>query len=300
MIRCMYKINPDYPLVWRTPTSLQIGVDNPHVVLAKIYPSEERFITALQSGFGDVSLPTVSEECGMTSAETDGLLLALNSALLPQSGPGLSANRYRISLDGTGPFVDSVGLLLIGIGHTVVKTSAAVSPRCDLAIVVGEYVIEPSRIGGWLRKNVPHLPVVFSDQNVRIGPFLGATPESQANLLDFPCSQCIELHHRDRDDCWPAMASQLAGKPAPSNTALLRAEVSALIARWISSRESVSIAPNTSLNIAVKTGEIQEITFELHPDCACQALPRNVSVLGSMHGQFPVAPTREKVASLLV
>lgn len=300
MIRCMYKINPEYPLVWRTPTSLQIGVDNPHVVLPQIYPSEERFITALQSGFADVSLPTISEECGMTTAETAALLSALGPALLPRSGLGIPSPSYRISLDGNGPFSDTVGILLIGMGHKVVKASADLSLRCDLAIVVGEYVIEPSRISGWVRNNIPHLPVVFSDQHVRIGPLLGTPPELNVDLLDLPCSECIELHHRDRDECWAAMASQLAGRPAPSNTALLRAEASALIARWISSRESLPLTHNTGVNIAVTDGEIREITFWLHPDCACQALPRNVSVLGSMHGQYPAVPRREKVASSLV
>lgn len=291
----MYKLNSDVPLIWRTPTSLQIGLDHPRVVLPKLYPAEERMISALRAGFADVSLTAISHECGLTSSESTALMTALGPALLPS----LSQPSWRIALDGSGPFVDTLGLLLIASGHRVVKAGASVAGRCDLAIVVGEYALDPHRPGGWLSRDIPHIPVIFSDESVRIGPLLGGLSRSSGEVEKFPCEQCIELAHRDSDECWVAMISQLVGTPAPSQQPLLGAEVSAVIARLIHTSTGHQINSNTAMKISAVDGTRELVTFALHPDCACQALPRNVSVLGSSHGQSPVVPTIEKVASSL-
>jgi hypothetical protein len=288
----MYKLNSDLPLVWRTPTSLQIGIDHPRVVLPKLYPAEERLLSALRAGIADVSLPAVAKECGLTSAETSALITTLGPAMQPTP----PASSWRIALDGTGPLVDSLGLLLIASGHRVVRASAAVAGKCDLAIVIGEYALEPHRPGSWLSRDVPHLPVVFSDESVRIGPLLGGKTGT-APLENQPCEQCIELEHRDRDECWIAMASQLVRIPALSQTPLVNAEIASLISRWIHNSDSSSISSDTAIRLEARTGKREELTFGLHPDCACQALPRNVSVLGSSHGQFPAVPTTKKAVS---
>ena len=289
----MYKISSDLPLVWRTPTSLQIGIDQPRVVIPKIYPAEERLLTALRAGISDASLPAVAEECGLTPAETSAFMSALAPAFTTQ--PPLPS--WRIALDGAGPLLDTLGLLLIAAGHRVSRASAAVAGKTDLAVVVGEYALDPHRPGGWLSRDIPHLPVVFSDESVRIGPLLGSRVSNDSDLEHFPCEQCIELTHRDQDECWVAMMSQLVSTPAMSQTALVNAEISALIARWIQSSTPHPITHNTAVVIDARTGEKKEVTFALHPDCACQALPRNVSVLGSSHGQSPVVPRTMKVAS---
>ena len=291
----MYKISSDLPLVWRTPTSLQIGIDHPRVMIPKIYPAEERLLSALRAGISDVSLPAVAEECGLTPAESSAFMSVLASAFTTQ--PPIPS--WCIALDGTGPLVDTLGLLLIATGHRVIRASAAFAGKINLAVVVGEYALEPHRPGGWLSRDIPHLPVVFSDESVRIGPLLGSRVSNDSDLEHFPCEQCIELTHRDQDECWVAMMSQLVSTPAMSQTALVNAEISALIARWIQSSTPHPITHNTAVNIDARTGEKKEVTFALHPDCACQALPRNVSVLGSSHGQCLAVPTTRRVASSL-
>jgi hypothetical protein len=289
----MYKLTTEVPLIWRTPTSLQIGLDNPRAVLPKLYPAEERMISALRAGFADASLPAISQECGLTNSESAALLSALGPALVP-SPPRPS---WRIALDGSGPLVDSLGLLLIASGHRVVKASASVASNSNLAIVIGDFALEPHRPGGWLSQEVPHLPVVFSDESVRIGPLLGGRTDSSLNVEKIPCEQCIELTHRDSDESWVAMISQLTRTPAPSHHPLLDAEVNAVIARLIHNPTTHQITSNTALRISAVDGARELVTYALHPDCACQALPRNVSVLGSLHGLSPAVPTIKKVAS---
>ena len=289
----MYKISSDLPLVWRTPTSLQIGIDHPRVVIPHIYPAEERLLSALRAGISDASLPAVAEECGLTPAETSAFI----SALAPVFETQPPSPSWRIALEGTGPLVDTLGLLLIAAGHQVIRANAAIASKTDLAIIVGDFALEPHRPGGWLSRDIPHLPVVFSDESVRIGPLLGSRLGNNSDFEHFPCEQCIELTHRDQDACWVAMMSQLVSTKAMSQTPLVNSEVSSLIARWIQSPASHPISHSTAVVIDARTGEKKDLTFALHPDCACQALPRNVSVLGSSHGQCLAVPTTRRVAS---
>ena len=291
----MYKLNPDLPLIWRTPTSLQIGIDNPRVLLPKLYPAEERMLSALRAGIADASAPAVAHECGLTPSESSALLTALSPALTQTP----RTTSWRIAIDGSGTAVDSLGLLLIASGHRVVRASAAMAGTCDLAIVVGDFALDPYRPGGWLSRDVPHLPVVFSDESVRIGPLLGGRPMGAETAENLPCEQCIELAHRDLDECWVAMVSQLVGTPALTQTPLLNAEVAAVITRWVQSPSAHPLNSNTAVRIDAHSGAREELTFALHPDCACQALPRNVSVLGSSHGRSPAVPRIKKAASSL-
>ena len=55
-------------------------------------------------------------------------------------------------------------------------------------------------------RDVPHLAVVFDDDGARVGPLV----EPGAG----PCLRCLDLGRRDADPAWPAIAAQLAGRPA--------------------------------------------------------------------------------------
>lgn len=288
----MYKLNPDLPLVWRTPTSLQIGVNSVACLLSEVSPGGERLLSLLHKGIGEPSLPLIARECGLSLATARELLTELEPALrVPPRQPSL-----RIALDGQGPFIDQLGTLLVQCGHRVVLASARTAGPADLAIVVGTFALTPHRTGDWLRRGIPHITVCWGDTQVDLSPLLGSTPTAHDDVSRFPCAECLELHHRDEDELWPVIATQVANQPAASLTPLLRTEVSALLCRWISSPGQIPLDSQTGIRITALTGDKEKVTFSLHPDCACQALPRNVSVLGSSRGQFPAAPTTEKVA----
>ncbi|AXE54787.1 hypothetical protein AURUGA1_01106 [Aurantimicrobium sp. MWH-Uga1] len=286
----MYKLNSDLPLLWRTPTSFQIGTSPAEVVVERVYPGEERFLAALQAGISDASLDAVAEECGLSKEQADSFLSRLSPAL----GSNAHQSSLRIALDGSGPFVDSLGLILIGMGHRVIRASALTAGKCELAIVVGDFVLEPHRTSDWLRREIPHLPIVLGDRTVDIGPVISPRhPEPQHS----PCYHCIELHRQDSDSSWVAIASQLIGVRSPVQNPLVCSEVASMVSRWIRNPERESLRSNQILTLAASTGEIRTREYLLHPDCACQALPRNVIVLDSLHDQYPAVPTTAKAAS---
>lgn len=286
----MYKLNPELPLVWRTPTSFQIGVNPAVVLIDRVYPSEERFLSALQRGISDVSLGLVAEECGMSPHEAESFLASMAPALVSN----LRQKHMRIALDGCGPFVDSLGLLLIGMGHSVVRAGALTAGKCDLAFVVGDYILEPHRTSDWLRREVPHVPIVFGSNQVDIGPVLGT---KRSEPRHSPCYHCIELHRHDRDSAWIAVASQLIGVTSPLQKPLVCAEVASMVARWVHTPESIPLESNQMLTLSAENGQRTTTSYSLHPDCACQALPRNVIVLGSTPDLFPAEPRIGRVAS---
>ncbi|MEY4039992.1 MAG: hypothetical protein RLZZ52_860, partial [Actinomycetota bacterium] len=264
----MYKLNPDLPLVWRTPTSLQFGVNSASCLLTEVSLGAERLISLLNKGISEPSLPLIARECGLSVAKARELLTELEPALrVPPRLPSL-----RIALDGQGPFIDQLGTLLVQCGHRVVIASARTAGPADLALVVGTFALTPHRTGDWLRRGIPHITICWGDTHVDLSPLLGSAPSAQDDVSRFPCAECLELHHRDKDERWPVIATQVVNLPAASQTPLLKAEVATLLCRWISSPGLIPIDSETGIRIAAQTGEREKVTFALHPECACQAL----------------------------
>ena len=265
------KLDPRYPLLWRTPTSLQFGVDAPPVLLPAVTNADERMIAALVSGVSRSGLSAIGTSAGAEEAAVGHLLDAVSPVLLPApSGPGLTGK--VVVLTGTGPTADAIAALLRSCGIRV-RVNDTGGRRPDLAIIVGQFVIEPELHGLWLRRDVPHLAVVFGDTEARIGPMIEPG--------NGPCLHCLERQRTDADPAWPAIASQLWGRSSPAETALASSEAAALVfrlavARLGSSQPLADLLPAaTSLHLDSDSGRITRRSWHPHPDCACLALPGN-------------------------
>jgi hypothetical protein len=65
---------------------------------------------------------------------------------------------------------------------------------------------------GLARRRLPHLLIEERDDTILIGPLVVPTRT--------PCLNCLDLHRRDRDRSWPAIAAQIATAPeGPGATA---------------------------------------------------------------------------------
>ena len=58
------KLADDVPIVWRTPTSLQLGIDAPRIVLDDVGAGEERLITALRRGISPSGWSMLARDSG--------------------------------------------------------------------------------------------------------------------------------------------------------------------------------------------------------------------------------------------
>lgn len=234
----VFKLDSRWPLVWRSPDSIQVGVDRPLLVLDQVTAAQERLIAALVAGVARSGLDMLAQN----STDVDELLHRLEPAMVDES-----AERAAIRVHGGGPTAHRLrGLVADGDGPVV---------------IIAHHVVSPELHGHWLRRDIPHLPVVYGDAVVRIGPFI----EPGVG----PCLYCLELHRTDADPAWPTIASQLLGRSAGTETALVATEVAAIVTRLVMRRATAGPGPATSIELEVSTGRTLERRWRRHPDCQC-------------------------------
>ncbi|MGV8859126.1 hypothetical protein [Rhodoglobus sp.] len=264
------RVDPRLPLVWRSPTSAQIGIDPPAVVLAHVTDAQEKILSALVAGISRSGLGMLSKS---HPADCDDLLDALSGVLLATPPQSPSAN---VAVLGVGSLAESIARVLAASGVNVRVAEHAdelVDPDPDLAIMVGHYVIAPSVHSHWLRRDIPHIPVVISDSGAEIGPVV--TPGITGCLL------CVELHRRDADAAWPAIATQLMGRSSHAETPVLIAEAAAEACRMALHRlgrvgytvfDQTPADATSSVRIDHSTGRRDESLRFRHPECGCQQI----------------------------
>ncbi|MER3389443.1 MAG: hypothetical protein RJQ01_05360 [Microcella sp.] len=210
------RLDPALPIVWRSPFSLQIGVDPVAVVLEEVDDGDARVVAALAAGASRAALARSAAAAGVRPARVDELLERLEPALVsgtrtvPESGVALpECVAVRGSVDGRR----GLARVLTEAGCTVVDSSARASaPAVDAAVLVSHHVADPVEHLTWLRRDIPHLPVVFGERAVTIGPLV-VPGES-------PCLACLEQQRADVDPAWPAIGSQLWGRRAAAESGL--------------------------------------------------------------------------------
>lgn len=255
------RLDPRLPLVWRTPTSIQLGIEPPVVVLDDVTELDERMLAALAVGVSDSGLAMIA---GKRDDDREALLAALGPALATAPVTPLSAT---VAVHGTESVVAAVASMLSHTGIDVVTgpdaaALAEVSP--DLAIVAGTFVLPPDLHGLWLRRDVPHVPVVIGDAGAVVGPVV--EPGSG------PCLLCLELHRRDRDAAWPAIATQLLGRRSRAESPVLVTEAAAAACRLALDRIRTGASAPASLRIDAATGRREARTWERHPECGCRGI----------------------------
>ncbi len=321
--RMALALDPALPLLWRSPTTVQIGLDRPAVVLTGVTTADERMLWALRLGISRSGLTMIAASAGGTDDDVVALLDAVSDALVP--GPPSPRPVGRVVLEGDGPCADRLAPAIAAAGHTLVQRgSAAPTPEgnaasdategagagaagaageppgphtantaeADLAVVVARYAVRPGVYGYWARRDIPLLAVVFSDRWVQVGPLV--VPDVG------PCLHCVDRHRTDADAAWPALASQLAGRPAPTESSpLTLLEASALVARaadaWLA--EGRNPLAGCSLLLDGRTGRLSRREWQPHPECGCRALPGSATAPGQpSDADRPRSTTAEALA----
>src|SRR4051794_1844403 len=112
------RLDPRHPVVWRTPTSLQVGIDPPLVTLKDVTELQERLIAALVVGVSEPGLTMIARGDG---AVRDAVVAALGPALETAA----TVNARTVAIVGVGPLVDALAHALGGSGvHVEVAARA--------------------------------------------------------------------------------------------------------------------------------------------------------------------------------
>jgi bacteriocin biosynthesis cyclodehydratase domain-containing protein len=114
------------------------------------------------------------------------------------------------------------------------------------------------------RRRLPHLLIEERDDAILVGPLV--LPGRSA------CIRCLDLHRRDRDPAWPAIAAQLATAPGRISTA---ATSTALIATGVAAGEVLGFIDGLETEALEASIEVRPLarirrrSWHPHPSCAC-------------------------------
>ena len=259
IIPAVLRIDPAASLVWRSPATLQIGVDPPLAVLPDLPPTAERLLTALVAGTDRRSLGLLAEDRGFSPEELERLLEALRPALTPPEAP-----RPPVVLVEGPP--DLVSLLGVAEGLAARDPSDPLpAERPALVVLTGHHVLAPWLAARWLTVDVPHLPVVFGERAAVLGPLV-VPGES-------PCLRCAEEHRIDEDAAWPALAAQLLARgPAPAGDApALRLELAARLASAVRAVRQGAEAGLSGHAVRIAAdGSVSRLVRPWHARCSCR------------------------------
>ena len=306
----MHRIDPRLPLLWRTPTEIQIGFAHPVAVLTDLTDAQEYVVAALHSGVSDVSLRALAAQRGMSSIDVSQLLEHLEPALeSPLDSPSRSP-RLAVAVDGTGlgaariahTLADSslanrplphasatrTSLGVVPVADLMTATPQTVSPTDSVSavvVVVATMALPPERCGLWLRRGVRHLPVVWLDSAVHVGPLID--PGRTA------CWHCVELTRCDADVARRALVTQVAGRPAASESTLITQEVALRVARWLDGTDMPE--PGTALVYETASGRWHRETTSPHEACSCRTPRGNANAVAPADDPLPTPPTRDGV-----
>jgi len=258
------KVAAAVPLVWRSPSCMQFGVDRAQVVLDGVDERTERVIAALIGGISSSGFDMMVRSTGLGVDEAARLLGRLEPVLERETATATA----RVAVSGDGPLADELRQVLRSEG--VLADADVRAP--DLAVIVAAWVIAPEDHGSWLRRDIPHLPVVVADGGVTVGPLV--EPGSG------PCLYCVQLTRTDDDPAWPAIATQLWNRPAPAMTRLAVIEAAAFAARRVLERvRSAGVVDSTGLptegsaswHLAGGSGAVSSRAWMRHAACRCAA-----------------------------
>jgi hypothetical protein len=245
------RLDPGWPLLWRTPSSVQFGSDEPAVVLDEVSEGEDQLIAALAVGVSETGFAMLAESLEVSPGRSQALLEAVSPVLVREPPPPL---RLAAVLGDSGLARSIAGLLS--------ASGALGSPRdAAVVILVADWVVAPADHLPWLNRDVPHLPVVVAERSITVGPLV------EPGLG--PCLHCVHLARVDDDPAWVALATQLLGRKPRVVGTLDLAEAAAFAARRALRRLSGTADPGMSWRLG--GGEVRSREWARHPDCRCAA-----------------------------
>ncbi len=214
----------------------------------------------------------------------DGRLAVSVAALLACAGVGW----VHVRADGTvRPEDTGTGYLAGDVGRrramaarealrradAAVRTSAfRVDRGPDLVVLTDAVVPEPARVAALMAAGVPHLTVRMRDGTGIVGPLVVPGLTS--------CLRCADLQRCDRDECWPHLAAQLAGKVQQADLASTQATAAFAVgqvldaARWLKGAARPPTTCNATVELDVYSAGVRHRAWPAHPACSCGAVTR--------------------------
>ncbi len=278
--RSMPRLIPSALPLWRSPTTVQLGVDGA-VRITAVTPWQERVIEALRAGAPEGLLVALAADLGGSAADVRRFVDMLAPVLAP---PALPTARFVVEFGAEVGETDRrvVRAVLRAAGGG--EESAPEEDRRDpsrAVLLVAAHLVDPRRAAALVSAGTPHLGVELGGDRATVGPLVvpGVTP----------CHACRHAHRRDADPVWPVIASQLLARPsAPSDPALVTVAAGLAVA-LLSEPASVR---TRSATLRSRDAEPRWHAHEPHPACWCRSPARSATPA------VRTGPTREPTTAI--
>ena len=241
------RLDPALPLVWRTPDTLQVGIDPVVAVIPQVADAALPLVEGLRAGVTPSGAAMLAAHGGLEDSERESLLTRLRPALRPS----VQLTPLALSLRGQSSHRTLIAQHLTLLGHDVSETASSRE-----RIIVANYVLNPAEYREGMSHDIPHTPVIFMDQAVRVGPRV--TPGVG------PCLQCLWQHEVARNPHHQAVMSQLWNSQAPTDTPAMT-----LHAVWAALTLINRQKPGEIIRIDAHSGQWRTFTTAASPECLC-------------------------------
>jgi len=263
----VYRLPDNLPLLWTSANSIQIGVDPPRAYVDNIPDNATPLLHALTRGTPASGLAMLARIHKVSKEWLDYLMASLQPALTNQPPP----RSLHLEAWATSPAIRDLVALASRCDMEVVIPDTInndMIPGGDVVLVVADYIVHPQWADKLSRENVPHCPVVFSDQTVTVGPVV--TPG------ETPCLVCLESRRRDQTRGWLEVSSQLWGKKSPLSTGRHIGMAWALLLLMLNPGGVSAIAPGFTRAI-YRSGDssVSWQAIDFHPRCTCRGFPQS-------------------------
>ena len=271
----LYALDPALPVLLRPDGAVQLGWSPRRAVL--IQPPRSvtatRLATLLRAMHSPVSISELQRHSDVSPGELDDLLAQLVTAGVATRGARQRATRSAsIRVHGRGPLSELLAEGLRCSGARIKQSNqphaAVTAADADLVVLSDNLVADPRMLRDLHSQGVAHLAVRVRDGTGLVGPLVVPGVTS--------CLGCADLHRRDRDAAWPAVAAQLRDTVGVADRATLLATAALALSqvnRVIGAVRGAESEPPTSLNATlefdVHAGSIVVRQWPKHPLCSC-------------------------------
>lgn len=272
----LYALDPALPVLLRPDGAVQVGWSPRRAVL--IRPPRGLTATGLATLLRAMHSPVPMSELqrqagGLSHGELSDLVGQLVTAGVATQGcrqrPARSAS---IRVHGRGPLSELLleGLRCSGarVKHSSQPHATVTAAEADLVVLSDNLVTNPRMLRDLHSQGVAHLAVRVRDGTGLVGPLVVPGITS--------CLGCADLHRRDRDAAWPAVAAQLRDTVGVADratvlatAALALSQVNRVIGAVRGSDPAPPQALNATLEFDVHAGSIVVRQWPKHPLCSC-------------------------------
>lgn len=162
-------------------------------------------------------------------------------------------------------------LLAASPNQTLVSTGKKLQAnklqKIDCAVLISQQVIDPRRYATWINRDIPHVAVTYTADEVWVSPMI--IPGQSA------CLFCLEKMRTDANPIWPVIATQLLTSNKRFDDVSSQLFSAGIVVQKILSRvDKVSGFDLAEENLSgfsldLKSGLIKELKWPKHEACHC-------------------------------